>query len=87
MTIRWWVPFLAAACAILGQPAYAQSDPAPGAGGLRRITGACRAETARFCPALAGSVPTPRNQLICLRPYKSSLSLGCRSAVAALTRP
>lgn len=86
MTLRWWVPFLVAAYSVVGQPAYAQADPGSGLGGLRRITGACRAETARFCPALANAAPSPRNQLICLRPYKSSLSLSCRSAVNAMTR-
>lgn len=89
MTVRWMLRLLVVACAVLGHEARAQEDAptAPGPGAYRRLTGACRAETARLCPALANAAPSARNQLICLRPYKSSLSLGCRSAVTALTRP
>jgi hypothetical protein len=50
---------------------------------LRRVTTSCRSEVARFCPALDPSA-MPRNQAICLKSYKTSLSLDCRHAVNAV---
>ncbi len=81
----------AAMLGVLVGPAVAQDTETPtapptSAAALRRVTSSCRAETLRFCPALAQAAPTPRNQAICLRPYKTSLSLGCRSAVNAVIR-
>jgi hypothetical protein len=52
---------------------------------LRRVTTSCQPELARFCPALEPSA-IPRNQAICLKSYKTNLSLGCRHAVNAVTR-
>ena len=52
---------------------------------LRRVTTLCQPELARFCPALEPSA-IPRNQAICLKSYKTNLSLGCRHAVNAVTR-
>jgi hypothetical protein len=52
---------------------------------LRRVAETCQAETQQFCPALQPS-PTPRDEAICLKYYKTSLSLGCRSAINAVTR-
>src|ERR1700682_1399608 len=52
---------------------------------LRRVAESCHAETQHFCPTLQPS-PTPRDEAICLKYYKTSLSLGCRSAVNAVTR-
>ena len=40
----------------------------------------CTTEVARFCPSLAGTTET-RNQRICLRPYRTSLSQPCRRAL------
>ena len=65
--------------------AHAQSEPSD-AGAKRRIAGACRAETLRFCPAFEDRTPTPRNLAICLKSYKTSLSFNCRSAVNAVMR-
>lgn len=67
------------------QDADAPAAASPSATVLRRVTTACQAEMQRFCPALSGT-PSARSQAICLRPYRTSLSLGCRSAVNALTR-
>lgn len=55
------------------------------AAALRRVTTSCKDETARFCPALEPS-PLPRDAAICLKYYKTSLSLGCRGAVNGVTR-
>jgi hypothetical protein len=52
---------------------------------LRRVTEACQAETRQFCPTLP-PFPTPRDEAICLRYYKTSLSLRCRSAIGVVTR-
>jgi len=84
------MPILAIVFAVGVMPALAQEEPSAqprpaGVAALRRVTVACKAETARFCPALADRPPSPRNAAICLRPYRSSLSFGCRSAVTALT--
>ena len=49
----------------------------------RDLGAKCAAETARFCPASAEQ--TPRDQALCLKFYKTSLSLGCRGAVNAVT--
>lgn len=84
------LPILAIVFAVGAMPAFAQEDPPAqsrpaGVAALRRVTKACQAETARFCPALADRPPSPRNAAICLRPYRSSLSFSCRGAVTALT--
>ena len=46
---------------------------------------ACRNEAARFCADVDGL--QLRNVAICLKPYMSNLSLGCRSSVRAATAP
>ena len=43
----------------------------------------CKASLERFCPDLESSPGQTRNQIICLKPYRSSLPLACRSAVTA----
>ena len=48
---------------------------------MRRVSAACQAETVRFCPSLEALAPSPREQYICLKSYKSSLSFNCRAAV------
>ena len=78
---------LALGCVLSATHVPAALAQQPGPGALSRITRACQAETLRFCPALDSSVPRPRDQLICLRPYRSSLSFNCRRAVnAAIAR-
>ncbi len=72
------------------QPASAQmlegAPPAPTPESLRRrVMASCADDVVRFCPNLSGA-SSPQNQLICLRPYKSDLSLGCRGAVKAASR-
>jgi hypothetical protein len=52
---------------------------------LRRVTTLCQPELARFCPALTPDA-IPRNQAICLKSYKTNLSLGCRHAVNAVIK-
>ena len=69
--------WLAAPCLAASQ-AHAQST---GQGAMRRVSAACQAETVRFCPSLEALAPSPREQYICLKSYKSSLSFNCRAAV------
>lgn len=46
-----------------------------------KFEAACGAAVQRFCPALAAAPGQTRNEVICLRPYRSSLSFTCRRAV------
>ena len=81
------IRLLAAACLVAPclptSQAHAQSA---GQGALRRVSGACQAETVRFCPSLEALAPSPREQYICLKSYKSSLSFNCRAAVNAASQ-
>ena len=68
----------------LGATAACAQAPAPSpAAALRRVATTCKGEVVRFCPALRDSV-SARDMLICLRPYRSDLSLGCRGAINAV---
>ena len=62
-------------------PAMAQGPDRSKA--YKQVTRACVEETRRFCPALDPAAPQPRSAAMCLKPYKSSLSLACRRAVKA----
>lgn len=64
-------------------PAAAQSTRTTA---YAQVGKACAPEVRRFCPALDGTAPQPRNQAICLKPYRTSLSLSCRRAVTAAFR-
>ena len=79
----------AATGAVAGPPAAA-ADPdevaRAHAVALRRVPRSCKAEVVRFCPSLPEGA-RPRDQAICLKYYKTSLSLGCRGAVTAATAP
>ena len=66
-------------------PASAQSEPSR-IGRNADLSGVCAASLERFCPALANGPPQLRNQVICLRPYRSSIPLACRKAVTAAIR-
>jgi hypothetical protein len=61
------------------------TQPQSSQAAFRRVAESCHAETLQFCPTLQPS-PTPRDEAICLKYYKTSLSLGCRSAINAVTR-
>jgi hypothetical protein len=89
---------LAAAIAVPAGPVRAQarldssstagaddSQQPSSAAALRGVTTSCKDETERFCPALEPS-PLPRDAAICLKYYKTSLSLSCRGAVNGVTR-
>jgi hypothetical protein len=65
--------------------AWPATQPQTSQAALRRVAESCQAETQQFCPTLQPS-PTPRDEAICLKYYKTSLSLGCRSAINAVTR-
>ena len=68
-----------------GAQTQPDAQPQTSQAALRRVAETCQAETQQFCPALQPS-PTPRDEAICLKYYKTSLSLGCRSAINAVTR-
>ena len=65
----------------LAGPAWAQS--ASRTAGYAAVARSCMSEARRLCPSLGEGTPQPRGMAICLRPYKSSLSLQCRQAVKA----
>ena len=96
----WAALGFALALAALPCPAGAQESVpqgrAPGstqgqdtrAQAYRGVAGSCALDYQRLCPDdQAQSSPSPRAQVLCLKFYKSDLSLGCRKAVnAALQR-
>lgn len=49
------------------------------------VSQSCHAEATRFCPRTADA-STPREEAICLKFYRTSLSPGCRGAINAVTR-
>ena len=68
-----------AALMLLAGTAGAQTTSRTGA--YAAVAKACVPDAQRLCPSLDASNPQPRGMAICLRPYKSSLSLPCRQAV------
>ncbi len=65
-------------------PAWAQQTNRTGA--YASVAKSCVPEARRLCPSLDAITPQPRGMAICLRPYKSSLSLSCRQAVKAASQ-
>lgn len=65
-------------------PAWAQQTSRTGA--YAAIAKSCAPDAQRLCPSLDAITPQPREMAICLRPYKSSLSLPCRQAVKAASQ-
>lgn len=59
------------------------SDP-PARAAYRQLAQSCTADLDRYCSDLPDSRRTGRNAAICLKPYRSSLSLPCRHAVQAI---
>ena len=84
--MSWRCAFVAIVLAAACVPARAQGL-APEALAKRDIGKLCKRETVRYCPAFKARTPTPRNQAICLRPYKMNLSFGCRRAVSTIMQP
>ncbi len=84
--MSWQCAFVAIVFAVACVPARAQ-ERTPEALAKRDIGKLCKQETIRYCPAFKGRTPTPRNQAICLRPYKMNLSFGCRRAVSTIMQP
>lgn len=77
--------WLAAAIA-LGAPAASAQEAVPSSdslAGRTKLERACAAALDRFCPDLAEPPGQTRNQVICLRPYRTSLTPSCRAAVNA----
>ena len=76
---------LAGLAALLPLAGPAQAQSASRTAGYAAVAKSCMPEAQRLCPSLEGSTPQPRGIAICLRPYKSSLSLSCRRAVKAVS--
>ena len=71
MAVAWCVPARA-------QNATGNASRAVAAAAVPR---ACKPEIARFCPEIDAGAPQARTAAICLKPFKTSLSLPCRKAV------
>ncbi|MDP9096427.1 MAG: hypothetical protein M3N26_07755 [Pseudomonadota bacterium] len=87
--MRRITPFLAVALIVLPLGAAGAQDavaPTPKPARRMKLDSVCAASLERFCPALAATPGQTRNQVICLKPYRSSLPLSCRSAVATAVR-
>jgi hypothetical protein len=52
----------------------------------RLVMSSCAADYARFCPGPADRLVNPREEVLCLKYFKSDLSLSCRRAVNAFSR-
>lgn len=66
--------------------AHAQSrDEGPTSRAYRQVAQSCVTEYKRLCPAAELTGLRPRAMVLCLKPYKMSLSLGCRRAVNAVS--
>jgi hypothetical protein len=77
-----WLLVAAMLSANVAAAQEADSDPAAArAAAQRSVVGACSAEYARFCPATPSGVPSPRDEVICLKGYMVNLSPSCRKAV------
>ncbi len=61
------------------QAAAQTPDSQSRAHALRAVSLSCQAEVRRYCPADLGA--GARNAVICLKDFRSNLSLGCRHAV------
>lgn len=78
---------LTAACA-LATPSLAAEPATPAAhrAAMHAVALSCTEDYPRFCPDQGTSEITARDQLICLKPFKTDLSLPCRKAVTAATQ-
>lgn len=73
-----------AAVALAGS-AGAQAPRPSRAAAAAAVPKACKPEIERFCTEVgATAAPQPRTAALCLKPFKSSLSLSCRRAVRAV---
>ena len=75
--------FAGLAAAWCAHPARAQDTVGNGARATAAaaVPRACKPEIARLCPEIDAAAPPARTAAICLKPFKSSLSLPCRKAV------
>lgn len=74
---------LAGLVALLPLAGTARAQTASRTGAYASVAQSCMPEARRLCPSLDQASPQPRGMAICLRPYKSSLSLSCRRAINA----
>jgi hypothetical protein len=84
---RGWKAAVLIAGILLGASAGQAQDQAqnPPARALdRKVAENCAAEIVQYCPSVAEAEDTGRDAAICLKPYRSSLSLPCRHAVQAV---
>ena len=62
-----------------GNPVMVDGSPVQ----ITRLEAACGPALSRFCPELTIAPGQTRNEIICLKPYRSNLTSGCRSAIVA----
>jgi hypothetical protein len=48
-----------------------------------QVIQACARDAGRLCPWINPSTPEPRTEIMCLRPYRATVSLACRRALRA----
>jgi hypothetical protein len=75
-----------AALFVAASSAAAQDVGQPNAPDYQLVSTACQKDYSRFCEHQGNPVPSPRFQAICLKYFRSDLSIGCRRALAAVTR-
>jgi hypothetical protein len=80
------VTIVAALFVVASSAAAAQDAGQPNAPDYRLVSTACQKDYSGFCEHQGDPVPSPRFQAICLKHFKSDLSIGCRHALAAVTR-
>ncbi len=74
---------LGAACWSRPAPAQAVAPRASHAA-TAAVPTACQADLVRLCPEIDAPARQARSAAICLKPFKTSLSLPCRKAVRAV---
>lgn len=86
VTAPWRAGLVALVSGLPLAGAHAQAgDDGPTPRAYRRVAQSCVTEYKRLCPAAEATGPQPRAMVICLKPYKTSLSLRCRRAVGAVS--
>lgn len=73
---------------VLALPAFAQEAATapvkpPRVKLLRDVTASCKVDYQRFCPTSRTGRISGGDEVLCLKFYRSDLSLGCRHAISA----
>jgi len=73
---------LAATLSVAPKPTFAQEPER--ARRYDQVVKRCARDAERLCPWLDPATRQPRNEVMCLRPYRATVSLGCRRALRAI---